>query len=121
MASLPLRFLRRKMSAYGLFPRSVLAQLTLYLLVLVLGLYVSETYSQLHSERPTNGSAYGPWILGLGSITAFFLVILFLRWVRHILMWRLRNRLLITYLFIGLVPISLLTLLVVFAAYLFAG
>ena len=36
-------------------------------------------------------------------------------------MWRLRNRLIVTYVFIGVIPIVLLVAMVLFAAYLFAG
>src|SRR5437868_4825496 len=42
--------------------------------------------------------------------------LLALRWVRRKLLWRLRNRLVITYLFIGLAPVILLVLLSVRAA-----
>src|SRR5579872_2077623 len=42
--------------------------------------------------------------------------LLALRWVRQKLLWRLRNRLVVTYLFIGLAPVILLVLLSVRAA-----
>lgn len=44
-----------------------------------------------------------------------------LRWARAELMWRLRNRLIVTYVFIGVIPIVLLVSMVVLAGYLFAG
>ena len=43
------------------------------------------------------------------------------RWVWRKMMWRLRYRLLVTYVFMGFIPIVLLLLLVGVAAYLFAG
>ena len=44
-----------------------------------------------------------------------------LRWVRRQLMWRLRNRLIVTYVFIGVIPIVLLVMMGLLAGYLFAG
>src|SRR5216683_4409891 len=43
------------------------------------------------------------------------------RWVARNALWRLRNRLVVAYLFIGLVPIVLICALVGFAVYLIAG
>src|SRR5579884_1423721 len=55
------------------------------------------------------------------SAAILVLAILVLRWVKQTLMWRLRNRLIITYLFIGLAPVVLLILLAGIAAYILAG
>ena len=44
-----------------------------------------------------------------------------LRWIRRRLMWRLRNRLIVTYIFIGVIPIMLLVAMARLAGYLFAG
>ena len=49
------------------------------------------------------------------------LLLLGLRWVRRVAMWRLRNRLIVTYVFIGVIPVGLLLTIGVVAAYLFAG
>jgi sigma-B regulation protein RsbU (phosphoserine phosphatase) len=57
----------------------------------------------------------------------YFIVFLFCawwvscRWVWRKMMWRLRYRLLVTYVFMGFIPIALLLLLVGVAGYLFAG
>jgi sigma-B regulation protein RsbU (phosphoserine phosphatase) len=59
------------------------------------------------------------WILAL--VLAFVLVFLALRWFRAHVMWRLRNRLIVTYLFIGGVPLFLVGLLALMSAYFFAG
>jgi sigma-B regulation protein RsbU (phosphoserine phosphatase) len=48
-------------------------------------------------------------------------VLMGLRWVRQRLMWRLRNRLIVTYVFIGVIPIILLVSMALLADYLFAG
>ena len=50
-----------------------------------------------------------------------FLLLMGFRWVRRELMWRLRNRLIVTYIFIGVIPILLLVSMALLAGYLFAG
>jgi sigma-B regulation protein RsbU (phosphoserine phosphatase) len=54
---------------------------------------------------------------------AFFLCLflLCLRWFRQVVMWRLRNRLLVTYVFIGVIPVVLLLAIGIIAGYLLAG
>jgi len=60
---------------------------------------------------------------------ASFILIVFLscalimgwRWLRRRLMWRLRNRLIVTYVFIGVIPVILLVSMALVAGYLFAG
>ena len=42
-------------------------------------------------------------------------------WVRQKLLWRLRNRLIVTYVFIGVIPVLLLVAMTMIAFYLFAG
>ena len=59
------------------------------------------------------------WFLALGL--ALVLAFLGLRWFRAHVMWRLRNRLIVTYLFIGGVPLFLVGLLALMSAYFFAG
>ena len=57
-------------------------------------------------------------------VTFFFLVFALVqlcRWGYRPLLWRLRNRLIVTYLFIGVMPILLLLLMFGVAGYLFAG
>jgi len=43
------------------------------------------------------------------------------RWLKRDLMWRLRNRLVVTYIFIGVIPVLLLIAMAGVAGYLFAG
>ena len=43
------------------------------------------------------------------------------RWARQALLWRLRNRLIVTYVFIGVIPIILLFAMFLLGGYLFAG
>jgi phosphoserine phosphatase RsbU/P len=57
----------------------------------------------------------------LGLVFLFCLSLLGLRWVNRRLLWRLRNRLIVTYVFIGVIPVVLLIAIGLIAGYLFAG
>jgi sigma-B regulation protein RsbU (phosphoserine phosphatase) len=67
------------------------------------------------------GVALGGWATFVTLIFSFFAVVLLFRWGYRPLLWRLRNRLIVTYLFIGVMPILLLLLMFGLAGYLFAG
>ncbi len=104
-----------------LAPRSVLGRVTLYLAVLDLALYVGQKLVALFSTPAAARSGLSGWVsfltfllLVLGSILAF-------RWMRDKLLWRLRNRLIVTYVFIGVIPVLLIATIAIGAGYLFAG
>src|SRR3954469_25065048 len=120
MNFLPARFLRRKLSDYGVYPNTILGQITLYLFSLFLVLAVTRQLMAL-AGRYGGASELTGWVYGIGTVAAFFFLFIFLRWVRQVMMWRLRNRLIITYVFIGLIPVVLLTSMAVIVGYLFAG
>ena len=63
-------------------------------------------------------SGWAPFVTLLFGIAALFLSF---RWVRQRLMWRLRNRLIVTYVFIGVIPLILLGAMAYVAGFLFAG
>ncbi len=69
----------------------------------------------------TGGSSgLGVWARFLAYVTLFLAGLLGLRWVRRKLLWRLRNRLVVTYTFIGVIPVILLLTIGLITAYLFA-
>ena len=70
--------------------------------------------------RWITGSASG-WAIFAGIVFTFCALWLLFRWVRPILMWRLRHRLIVAYVFIGVIPIVLLLLAGAVGSYLFAG
>jgi phosphoserine phosphatase RsbU/P len=67
------------------------------------------------------GAKVGGWAAFTTFIFVFLAAVQFCRWGYRPLMWRLRNRLVVTYLFIGVMPILLLLLMGGLASYLFAG
>jgi phosphoserine phosphatase RsbU/P len=54
-------------------------------------------------------------------LLCILVVFLVLRWFRNYVMWRLRNRLIVTYLFIGGVPVFLVVLMALIAGYFLTG
>src|SRR5262249_56200906 len=57
--------------------------------------------------------------LSLAAI--ILLIVLAYRWLKVRMLWRLRNRLIVTYIFIGVIPAILLIALYFISTYLFAG
>src|SRR4051812_40534014 len=104
------RFLRRKLVEYGVFPSTVAGQITLYLLSLFLVLLVTQQLMRV-AGRYAGAAELSGGIFGIGFVTGIFFLFIFLRWMRQVVMWRLRNRLMITYIFIGLIPVALLAVM----------
>ena len=112
--------LLRRAAELGLVPRSVLARITAYLAALYVALALVRAL--LHATGNDGAAALlSGWVTGLGFAVLCLGFILFVRWVRRRVMWRLRNRLIITYVFIGVIPVALLLGMALLAGYLFVG
>jgi sigma-B regulation protein RsbU (phosphoserine phosphatase) len=107
--------LRRRLAR--LAPTSGLGRFTLYLLLVDLFIY---GLSRLRSGR-SGGGALDVWVVLLTSALIVLGLILGLRWFRRRFMWRLRNRLIVTYTFIGVIPLVLVLMMALIAGYLIAG
>ncbi len=66
-------------------------------------------------------SALGGWTTFLGWAAFLLLLVLGLRWLRDNVMWSVRNRLIVTYLFIGGVPVTLAVAIALLSGYLVLG
>jgi sigma-B regulation protein RsbU (phosphoserine phosphatase) len=66
-------------------------------------------------------SALADWAKFFTLIFAFCVLRLAFRWAKQRLMWRLRYRLIVSYIFIGVIPIVLLLMMAGVGGYLFAG
>jgi phosphoserine phosphatase RsbU/P len=121
MNRLALRYARRKLFEHGLIPRTWLGILTAYLAAITLVLYVARKAISWSSNSTNAGQALNGWI----TICQFLLIVLAsllaLRYVRTRLMWRLRNRLLVTYVFMGVIPVVLIATMALLAGFLLAG
>ena len=63
----------------------------------------------------------GGWVSFLSLLSILLFGLLAFRWLKARLLWRLRNRLIVTYVFIGVVPTLLLVAMGFATLYLFAG
>jgi sigma-B regulation protein RsbU (phosphoserine phosphatase) len=116
----PFRLLRRKISAAGLIPRGMLARITLYLCGIVALLLVGEALVSMFGAGRLASSLSG-WGRGLSFPAVLLALVLLFRFVRQRVLWRLRNRLIVTYVFIGVIPVVLLLIIFGLAGYFLAG
>jgi phosphoserine phosphatase RsbU/P len=98
-------------------PTSRLAKFTLYLLGVEVFLILYRWVMHLLKRS----SGLEDWITFLAWVVAFLGLILAIRWFRTRIMWALRNRLIVTYIFIGVIPVVLLVAIGMLIIYLFVG
>jgi sigma-B regulation protein RsbU (phosphoserine phosphatase) len=110
---------REALRAGGLWPASRVARAAWYCLGLALGLYLIQKVASL--LRLQWEDYLGGWISFLSGLAIIFFLWLGFRWVRNRILWRLRNRLIVTYVFIGVIPALLLIAMAFVTIYLFAG
>lgn len=121
MPHLSYRFARLKLTGLGLWPQTRLARFAAYLLGVDLVFNFLARIFDLFHVLPGAVATLQGWSGLLTFIVVLLLGILALKWVRLHLMWRLRNRLIVTYMFIGVIPVVLLIAMALIAAYLLAG
>jgi len=96
-----------------------MARIACYLLGLAAALFALQ--SLLSWLAPAWGANLGGWVDFLTFIAGVLFSILAFRWLKRRILWRLRNRLIVTYIFIGVIPVVLLVALGFVTLYLFAG
>jgi phosphoserine phosphatase RsbU/P len=116
---LSLRTLRFRLLAMGVLPRTRLARAACYLLGLDLLLFALQRSFAIF--KVSFGQALSGWVGILSALAIVLLAILAYRWLKARLLWRLRNRLIVTYVFIGVIPVVLLVAMAFITIYLFAG
>ncbi|HUN90038.1 MAG TPA: HAMP domain-containing protein, partial [Terriglobales bacterium] len=111
------RQFRIYLERHALWPTSRLARFTLYLLGVDVFLIAYSSLARLwHGSASVQG-----WIFFIAYVVVFLGLILAFRWVRQRVMWALRNRLIVTYTFIGVIPVLLLVLMGMLVTYVFVG
>lgn len=115
------RFLQMRLwlESNGILPLSRLALVTGYLLAFDIFLFLLQKIAAVAHWR--FGDYLGGWVTFLSLVVIVCLLVIAKRKVSARLLWRMRNRLLVTYVFIGVVPFLLLVSLAGLAFYLFAG
>ena len=111
--------LRRRMIEAELWPQGRMARLACYLAGMAGVLYALQKLLHLFA------AAWGQYLVGWVDFLIFIAAVLFsilaFRWLRRRILWRLRNRLIVTYVFIGVIPVVLLVAMAAFSLFLFAG
>jgi sigma-B regulation protein RsbU (phosphoserine phosphatase) len=103
----------------GLWPSTRFARLACLLLGIDLLLFALKRIFEISGSA--NGQFLGFWIYLLDVVAFFFFLILAYRWLKTRTLWRLRNRLIVTYVFIGVIPAVLLVAMAAGMFYVFAG
>lgn len=106
----------RQQLRHVLRPKTKLGKVTLWFGYLALLLQVLSAIF-----HPAPNSLLRGWASFLTFVFGLFAFFLAVRWIRQKLMWRLRNRLIVTYIFIGVIPLILLGSMAYIAGFLFAG
>jgi sigma-B regulation protein RsbU (phosphoserine phosphatase) len=108
-----LGYVKRRLIAWGVYPRSGLARFTLW----VVGLYVISELLALAIPSPKWSGTFSGWASFFEFVAICTGTWLLIRWIRNRLLWRLRNRLIVTYVFIGVIPVVLILAMAVIAGY----
>ncbi len=111
--------LESKLRDRGLWPESRVAWAAIYALALDLFLFAVQLLTSRVSPRFSD--SLEDWVTFLSIVAVVLMTIVGFRWLRSHLLWRLRNRLIVTYVFIGVIPVFLLAVISIIALYLFAG
>jgi sigma-B regulation protein RsbU (phosphoserine phosphatase) len=111
--------LRARIRMAGLWPQGWIAHGAWYSLGLAAGLFVLEMLFKLFA--PKWGDSLGGWVKFLLFDAASLFFIVAFRALRRKILWRLRNRLIVTYVFIGVIPAVLLIAMALITLYGFAG
>ncbi len=110
---------RLRLVKAGLWPEGRLARLACYLAGMAAVLFALQKLLGMFAK--SWGEHLGGWVGYLIFISAVLYVILGFRWVRRRILWRVRNRLIVTYMFIGVIPAVLLVAMALITLYGLAG
>src|ERR1700730_14800358 len=111
--------IRARLQTAGLWPQGWVARGACYSLGFAVGLFALEM--GLKPFAPAASDSLGGWLKFLIFDAALLFCIVAFRALKRKILWRLRNRLIVTYVFIGVIPAVLLVAMAVITIYLFAG
>src|SRR5215813_6155443 len=101
--------MRLRLEEKGLFPKGRLALVTCYIAGLDAAVFLLRVV--IGQLRPAYASYLDGWVSFLSASLAVLGLWLAKRWVSANLLWRVRTRLIVTYIFIGVVPLVLVFML----------
>jgi sigma-B regulation protein RsbU (phosphoserine phosphatase) len=111
--------IRSRLIAADLWPEGRMARLACYLTAMAALLYALKKLLGLFAA--SWGEHLGGWVEYIGFVAFVLFSILGFKWVKKRILWRLRNRLIVTYVFIGVIPAVLLVTMVLITLYGLAG
>src|ERR1035438_7772946 len=111
--------LESKWRANRLWSQSWVGWAALYVLGLDVLLFAAQW--MVSGKSPATAASLIGWVIFLSLLAMVLLAISAYRWIRARLLWRLRNRLIVTYVFIGVIPVFLLVAISLGTLYLLAG
>jgi sigma-B regulation protein RsbU (phosphoserine phosphatase) len=111
--------LRLRLIKAGLWPEGRMARLACYLAAMGAVLFALQKLLSLFAA--SWGDHLGGWVEFLAFLAVVLFSILAFRWLKRRVLWRLRNRLIVTYVFIGVIPAVLLVAMALITLYGLAG
>ncbi len=102
-----------------LWPQGRMARLACYLAAMAVVLFGLRELLRLFA--PSWGAYLVGWVYFLVFVASLLFLVLLFRWVKRRILWRLRNRLIVTYVFIGVIPAVLLVGMAFVTLYALAG
>jgi phosphoserine phosphatase RsbU/P len=111
--------IREAMIRAGVWPQSRVARIACYLAGLAGVLFVLKGVLGLFA--PSWSRNLGGWVAFLIFLAAVLFGVVGFRWLKSRILWRLRNRLIVTYMFIGVIPAVLLIAMTLITLYGLAG
>ncbi len=111
--------MRSRLQLAGLWPESRAARIAWYLLAL--GGILFGLRGLLALFAPSWGASLGGWATFLAVSSGILFSFLGFGWLKRKVLWRLRNRLIVTYVFIGVIPAVLLVAMAFITLYGLAG
>jgi phosphoserine phosphatase RsbU/P len=109
-----------RLASLGLSPRTRTSRFTAYLGGVEAILLLVKWILQVAGATAIAAPLY-KWTTFLGFVLVVLLIFLGLRWFRSRVMWSVRNRLIVTYLFVGVLPIILVGLIVTLSIFFLAS
>src|SRR5271166_1011517 len=111
--------IRQRLILAELWPQRRMSRLACYLAGLALVLYALKKLLGLFGT--SWGDHLSGWVAFLVFLSAILFSVLAFGWIKRRILWRLRNRLIVTYVFIGVIPAVLLVAMALITLYGFAG
>jgi len=111
--------MRGRLIQAGLWPEGRMARLACYLAGMAGVLYALQKLLGLFAR--SWGDHLGGWVEFLAFLAIVLFSVLAFRWLKRRVLWRLRNRLIVTYVFIGVIPAALLVTMAFVTLYGLAG